>query len=328
MSEFSMHRCSAAIAVALVFAIFVAPGPLRADTKVRLAVAKTAMLVWVTERRGFFEDEGLDVEITLFQSGLAASNAVLEGAADLSTTSESGFVGQSFEHPELRVLATISASESARLVGRRDRGILAARDLAGQRIGITKGTTGEILLGRYLTLHRLSLDDVELVDLRAPEIAAELVAGGIDAGLTWEPHVYIAETELGDNAVTLPDQDGQHFYFLLLSTQSWIQSNPAATDALLRAFLSAERFAIENETAAKALIAEKLDFESDYVDHIWPLHSLRLSLPQDLLFRLEETARWRLQEGLTRSSTMPNYIDLIETRFMRELRPSAVGIVR
>lgn len=323
-----MHRPVFSLAVALVLIGLVVPGPLLADDTIKLAAVRTAMLVWLADENGFFEDEGIDVEIQTFPSGFAASRALLDGSADLSTTSESAFVGRSFEHPDLRVLASISASESARLVGRRDRGIVVPEDLIGKRIGVSKGTTGEFLLGRYLTLNRLSLDAVEIEDLQAPDIASALAAGDIDAGLTWEPHIFRAETELGENAVTLPGQDGQHFYFLLLSKADWIGRNPDAATKVLRAIFRAEQFVIDNEDAAKALVGARLEFSEDYVDHLWPLHSLHVGLPQDLLFKLEETARWRMRKGMTQNGTMPNYVDFMETRFMQEINPLTVGIVR
>lgn len=323
-----MSRRAFAIATAFVLIGLAVPGPLVADDKVKLAIARSAMLVWIAEENGFFEDEGLDVEIQVFQSGLAASSALLEGSADLSTTAESAFVGRSFEHPDLRVLASISASESARLVGRRDRGIVTAEDLTGRRIGVTKGTTGEFLLDRYLTLNRMSLDSVAIEDLRPADIASALVAGDIDAGLTWEPYIFDAEVALGDNAVALPGQDGQHYYFLLLSKADWIERNPEPTSKVLRAILRAEQFVIDNEEAAKGLVAKRLEFSADYVDHLWPMHSLHVGLPQDLLFKLEETARWRIRKGLTRDDAMPNYVDFIETRFLHEINPLTVGIVR
>lgn len=332
-----MRRCLSQFMMLVMLAVSflvggVGPGAAEGDIKV--AASRTALLFWIAAERGFFEEEGLHatsksghVRPLLFQSGLAAGRALLTGAADLSTTADSAFVSLSVEHPNLRILASISASEISRLVARRDRGISSAADLVGKRVGVTVGSAGEFLLGRYLTLNRVPLGIVELVDLKPAAIVKALVSGDIDAGLTWEPFIHDAEVALGDNGVVLPGQEGQHYYFLVVTTEEWIARNRDAATKIVRALIRAENFAIENQDAAKALIAEKFGYERAYLDHLWPLHSLHVSLPQDLLFMLEESADWRMRKGLVKRQAMPNFVDLIDAATLRAVNPIVVGIL-
>jgi NitT/TauT family transport system substrate-binding protein len=293
-----------------------------------VSASQTALLIWIADARGYFKDQGLDVEVRLYQSGLSAANALIENQADISTTSDTGLVGLSFSHPDLRILAAISASETARLISRKDRGIKAPADLAGKRVGITLNSSGEYLLSRYLIMHGVPASAPVIVNLQPAEIAAALASGDIDAGLTWEPYIRTAEVSLGDNAAFLPDQMDQIFFFLLLTRQSWMEQNREQVGRFLAAVIQAEKFAAENPDEAKAFISQRFGYTQDYVDFLWPLHNLHVSLPQGLMFVLERQAQWQIRRGLAPSQTVPAFLDFVATAPLAELREASVGVVK
>lgn len=322
MTRTNIFQSALAILVALTLA------STAASAKVTIAASQTGLLVWIAQESGMFDNEGLDVEVKQFQSGFASAGAVVSGEADLSTTSESAFVSHSLKHPELRVLAVLSTVETTFFLARGDRAITLAEDLAGKRVGVTMGSTGEFFLGRYLAINGVPQSAVDIVDLKPAEIAAALVSGEIDAGLTWEPFAHRAQTQLGDNLVKLPGQEGLFYYFMLVGKRDWIDHNPDRVKAIMRALVRAEELVIEQDGQAKRLISDRFGFDEAYLDHLWPLHNLRVSLPQDLLFLMEEQAKWRIRAGLTDRQTVPNYLELIEGGPMRATKPSAVGIVQ
>ena len=296
--------------------------------RITIGASQTAILVWIAQERGYFRDQGIDVEIRQFQSGLRAADAVINGHADLSTTSETAFVTRSFDRPDLRILATISASETSRLIARGDRAIVTARDLVGKRIGVTLGSIGEYFLTRYLTLNGVPAAAAKLVDLRPEDIAEQLEKGEVDAGLTWEPFVRNAELALKDNVVTLPQQFDQIYYFMLVSTQSWMDENPAEARSILRAIVLAENYAAEHPSEVKLLLRKLFDLSADHVEYLWRLHNLHVSLPQGLLFVLEQQAEWHIGKKLIGATTVPNYLGFVVADPLREIRDSSVGIVK
>ena len=102
MPHISIQHLSCALCLALAV---LAVGSARAAEKVTIAASQTAILVWLAEERGYFADEGLDLEVKTYQSGASAADAVTKGELELSTSSEAAFVSRSFVHPDLRVLA-------------------------------------------------------------------------------------------------------------------------------------------------------------------------------------------------------------------------------
>jgi len=303
---------------------------IRADDndRVRISASQTAILVWIAHEKGFFRDQGLNVDVELFQSGLSAAKAVLSGETHLSTTADSAFVGQSFERPDLRLLATISTSETTRLVGRKDRGVEKAANLSGKRIGVTLASASEYFLTRYLTLNGIPTDAPILIDMKPAEIAEKLVRGDIDAGFTWEPFIGNAEFQLKDNAVTLPGQLDQIYYFMLLSTEPWLKKNPDKAEKIIRALIAAEVFTIDEAPEAKAIIQKRFGYQTADLDRVWRLHNLSINLPQELLFALEQQAAWQIQKKLTRSKTIPNFLSMAATEPLSKVRPASLGIVK
>lgn len=296
--------------------------------EVVISASETALLVWIADGKKLFRKHGLNVKLKLSQSGLRAAEAVIKNEADLSTTADAAFVNRSFRYADLRILASISTLETARLIGRRDRGIQNAADLAGKRVGVTQGSVGEYFLTRYLTFRGIPLSAPTIIDLRPGDISNGLVNGDIDAGLTWEPFIRNAEVKLNSNAVTLPGQIDLIYHFLVVTKQRWIEENPKKTKAILAALIEAEKFALNHPKKAKAIIQSKFGYESSYLDHLWPLHLFHVSLPQALLFVLERQADWQIQKNLTPLKTMPNFLDRVETTPLKQIRGSAVGIVK
>lgn len=299
-----------------------------AAERLRIGATQTALLVWIAEARGLFEKNGVDVEVRMFPSGRHTADALIQGEIDFSTSSGSVFASKSFNHADLRILAVISASETAKLVGRRDRGIQVASDLAGKRVGITLKTVSEYFLTRYLSLHDVPVTAPVIVDLKPDDIAEGLVQGTIDAGLSWEPFISNATRALKTNAVILPGQLEQFFYFLLLTKDVSGTKRDIEFQKILLSLIEAEKFSLTNPSEAKSILKKKFGYTQKYIDHLWPLHNLYISLPQGLLFNLEENASWQIRKGLTSAKTHPSFLSFIDTGPLAAVRASSIGIVK
>ncbi len=288
----------------------------------------TASLVWIAEDQGFFVQNRLGVHIRGYEAGKLAADALLAGEVDITTSAEFVFVSNAFNHDDLRVLATVATADSNELIARADRGIQQPSDLKGKRIGVTRKSTGEFFLGSFLIFNGLSINEVEIVDLNPSEIVTAIVNAEIDAALTWDPNVYAIKRELGEAAVSWPGQSGQDFYFVLIGKQAWIRAHPAAVERFLRALVQAEEYVRQNNERAREFVGVRFDYEKAYIDYSWQRHDFVVTLPQALLIAMEDEARWRIKNELTRKTKVPNYLDFIYLDGLEAIRPEAVTIVR
>jgi len=300
-------------------------GPVEKITLAAYA-GETGALVYVAEDQGFFEENGLEVTIKDYESGKAAADALIDGEADIATSADFVFVSNSFDHADLRVFGTVATAEVIELVARKDKGITTPTDLKGKKIGVTKKSSAESDLGKFLLYNGLSIDDVELVDLKPSGIVKAVINGDIDAGVTWDPNVYNIKGKLGDNAVSWSVVES--FYFVLIAKKNWINNKPEAAKRFMKSVLGAEDYIKDNSEEAKEFIKDRFDYDSAYIDYSWPNQEFAVTLEQAMLILFEDQARWMIKQGLTDATEVPNYLDYIYMDALEEVKPEAIGIIR
>ncbi|GAF81390.1 unnamed protein product, partial [marine sediment metagenome] len=192
--------------------------------------------------------------------------------------------------------------------------------------GVTKKSSAESDLGKFLLYNGLSIDDVELVDLKPSGIVRAVINGDVDAGVTWDPNVYNIKEELGDNAVSWSVVES--FYFVLITKKNWINNKPEAAERFMKSVLGTEDYVKDNSEDAKEFIKDRFDYESAYIDYSWPNQQFAVILEQAMLIAFEDQARWRIKQGLTDATEVPNYLDYIYLDALEEVKPEAVGIIR
>ena len=114
-----------------------------AQTKVRLAVGGKPALFYlpltVTERLGYFKDEGLDVEISDFPGGARALQALIGGSADVVTGSFDHTIQMHAKNQPLVAVVQLGRFPGfvLALLGAEGRVLSQPADLKGMKIGIT-----------------------------------------------------------------------------------------------------------------------------------------------------------------------------------------------
>lgn len=289
---------------------------------------EVGFLTWVAEDKGYFEEYGIDATVEGYDAGSFCLEALVNGEADVCTAADSAFVARAFDNPDIRIFGVIDEASDTTVIARKDSGINEPSDLKGKKIGITMNTTGEYFLSTFLTFNGLSLDDVEMVELKPKEMPEALASGDVDAVVTWQPNAFNAEEKLGDNAVSWSAQSGQDYYFLLIGTEKWLKENPELAERLLLAVSDAALFVAENEQEAKKTMARVFKYEPSYVEAVWDMHKFTVSLPQALITTMEDSARWSITNKLTEKTTVPNFLEFIDIGPMEKANPDAVLIIR
>ena len=170
-------------------------------------------LLFIAETRGYYQEQGLKVSLKSYQTGLGPLRDLKAGQLDLASCAEFALVGEIFAGgaDQLRCLAIIGSGEVDWLIARRDKGINRPEDLRGKIIGVPRKTSAEFFLGRFLTLNRISLQEVTVVDVKPLDLAGALTAGQVDAVLIWAPLAQDIIKKVGPHAIAWPAQGGKMF---------------------------------------------------------------------------------------------------------------------
>ena len=167
------------------------------ESKIVLGAEKSFVTaaIRIAEIKGYFKEEGLDIEFRDFNSGKASLAAMLNKKdVNISTAAQTPVVSNSFNRDDFSIIAAMNFSDNdIKVLAHRDRGIKSPSDLRGKKIGITKGSTGHFFMDLFLSYAGIIPSDVETIDIKPDELPQALADGLVDAICTWEPNILNAE---------------------------------------------------------------------------------------------------------------------------------------
>jgi NitT/TauT family transport system substrate-binding protein len=230
----------------------------------------------IAKEKGFYAEEGLNVELIEFINSADGLNALVAHKIDVGAFGTSAPLIHIAKGATIKVIGGITSGGSAFIAKPEVAAtIKQVADLKGKRIATVRLSTVDAIL--RTALKDAGLDwkkDVQIFELKSPPAVTEAVKSGqVDVGATWGPHDLRAEeqglkivfhsTDLYPAHVCcrlVVNQDGQ-------SAQVW--------EHFLRAILRAEKFAAENHPETIDIISKyvkldkgllKRDFYNAYVD--------------------------------------------------------------
>lgn len=297
-------------------------------TKVRLAqnLSPISGVVIVAKQRKFFEKYGLDVMVSNFTTGKQALDATIGGGADIATTAEAPVTAAAMAKQKIAFLARMEYSDLKTLVNASDK-INSPADLKGKRIAYTVGTGSEVYTISLLRRAGLTKNDVTLVSLRPQDMAAALLAGGIDAMNTWEPYVANAKKVLSAKVKQIDTKGVYSETFNIVTTQDFVAAKHEVVLNFLRAMLDAEKWMKANRGEAISVVAETVGMNRDDLASIWNDYVYEVALDARTMRVLNAHAAWRLESGnAPTGAKMPDFSKVIFAEPLKLVAPDRVKI--
>ena len=286
-------------------------------------------LAYVAEAQKLFAANGLQVILKEhYDSGASAAAGMLNGETEIAFAAEFPIVRQVFNKRDITSFGTIAKYENTYIVWRTDSGIKTIQDLKGKKVGVTLKTISEFYLGRTLDLNGMNIQQITLVDTRAPDSERAIAGREVEAVATWEPWVAQINQRMGKEVITTPLQSGQYAYWNLVSTSGWINNHHNMIKRLMRSLIQAESYITSHQSEAKAIVRKRMNFEDAYLETLWQRYQFSLSLDQSLITAMEDEARWMIKNGLTREKKVPNFLEHIYEDALKAVKPEAVNIIR
>ncbi len=324
----SRRRCSLGVFAALATAaIWLAGTPvLAADAKVRIFSGTDEHWVQfqVAKAKGFFKDEGLDAEVTVFTTGATATEAFRAGRGDFISAGDLPSAAMWKTGNAVGIAPMSSDTEIFGIVGKNN--INSPADLRGRKVATRTGSTGEFLLYRYLASGGLAPSDVPIVDLAPPEMVLALVHGDIDA-FAWLAPFTTRAISTGTNIKLVSSAKGLANNRIVLSVaRAFADQNPELVRKVLRATNRAVAFTRANPEEATKIWAAAVQGDPAQSLPVVRLISYDMTFDNAFVNDMNELAKFMVQKGALKEPI--NWATDMNTNFLRELDPKLVAVPR
>ena len=268
-------------------AIMTQVGEAKAVT-VRVAVPTLSMVViafTVAKEKGYYRDEGLDVDLVVMRDTLGIS-ALIGGNAEFASMSGAGLTAMLGGMP-LRFAFTSFFRPMFWLYAKPEFQDIKA--LKGKRIGVTGLGSGPDNLLRE-TLKRNGLEggrDVTILALGLPAtLAAALRAGTVDAGTISPPFNFAVRDAGFRELVSYLKEDFVELQGSILVNDKLSQSDPVLVEKFVRGTIKGLRHARENKAGTIAVLLRYMKIKDDvagpYYDQVRPIMTADGTINVDL----------------------------------------------
>lgn len=250
-------------------------------------------VMFLALEKGFFMDEGLEVEPISFTSGTDALNALAQGniAVHAINTYTDLFNLEARTPGSFKLLIIQQTSNQASneaLIVSQDSSIKEVKQLTGKKIGITPGVFTEAMIKKAFENEIDFTKNTQIIKLPPQAQLAALENGDIDALLAYEP------------AITIGQEKGTT---TILEDHPWRRVQEPFP---VGGYTISTKFANENpevtEKVTKALI-RSLEYGAQYPDQIVAATAKFTNLNEELVKKL------RQNENIMTKDLSPDYFD-------------------
>ena len=226
--------------------------------KITIAVGGKTLFYYlpltVAERKGYFKDEGLEVEIPDFAGGAKALQALVGGSADMVSGAYEHTINMVAKKQPIKAVVLQAKYSSIVLLLPKDKAAKykSAKDLKGLKIGVTApGSSTNMFVNNLLAKDGLKPTDVSIVGVGTSSGAfAAMDKGEIDALSNLDP--VVSQLEATGKFVAVADSrtekgmkeiyGGDYHASVIYITDEFIKKNPNTVQAVVNAMVRADRW--------------------------------------------------------------------------------------
>ncbi|HEU5464685.1 MAG TPA: ABC transporter substrate-binding protein [Candidatus Binatia bacterium] len=273
------------VLLACALLLFGSPGAARGQEKQKIRMVFVS-LAWNSEipfrvalARGFFKQQGLQVEPILIRGGPAAIAALVSGEVDYAAIGGAQAVFRSKARGlDLSIIGCTSSTTNYILLGNKQTRTI--EDLKGKTIGITgAGTYSEFAVRAFLKKSNINPDkDVVLRAIGGTVLRAAAIEKGIIAAAPFSPEDGVRLIKAGYSVISNLSESLGIPQNIIVSRNEVLEKYPETTKRVLKAYIQGINLAKFNKKEAiKAGYESGLQGEADIVSAAYDLYASGLT---------------------------------------------------
>ncbi|KVO54893.1 taurine ABC transporter substrate-binding protein [Burkholderia ubonensis] len=243
MPRFSLIRRAVVALTAL--AAFAAPGAAHAESREVVIAYQDMVVPWrYAQASGEVEKAtGYKVTFRKLDSGADVIRALASGSVQLGEAGSSPIaagLSQGLDISLFWVLDNINDAEA--LVARNGSGVTSVAALKGRKIGVPFVSTSHFHTLVALQAAGVNSNDVKIVNLRPPEVAAAWTRGDIDATYIWDP--VLAKVKQSGTVLTtsgrVAKESGKATFDGFVVSRKFARANPEFVERFVKVLAAAD----------------------------------------------------------------------------------------
>ncbi|HKY14580.1 MAG TPA: aliphatic sulfonate ABC transporter substrate-binding protein [Microthrixaceae bacterium] len=219
----------------------------------------------VAEEQGFFEDAGLDVELTFFADYTASLDALVAEQIDVNaqTLSDTIFAVSSGAEQKVVIVNDNSTGNDQIIC---DESVTTMEDIRGKNVAAEAGVVDHFLLLQGLEKAGMTEADIKFNGVKTADAAAAFAGGEFDCVGVFAPFTIQALERPGSKALfTSAEFPGVIPDHLVATTEA--AGNSEAMTKLVEAWYATLDYLVSSPDEARAIMAEKAGIsEDEYAD--------------------------------------------------------------
>lgn len=224
--------------------------------------------LYVAKEKGFFAEEGLDVDI-IMPGEAGADQLTASGKADFGVSYQESITQARIQGVPLVSIAAIIQHNTSGFASPVEKNITSPKDFAGKTYGGWGSPVEKSVLDSLMKIENANVEDVSIVNMGDTDF---FTAVKRDIDFAWIYYGWTGvEAELrGEeiNMVYLTDYTNKLDYYtpVLATNEKMIEQNPDTVKAFVKAVSKGYEFTIENpEEAAEVLLKAAPDLDEELV---------------------------------------------------------------
>jgi len=241
------------------------PAVQAADQTIRIGWLRGPNDITLAKSRGTLEkalaEKGINVEWAgPFPAAAPAFEALNAGSIDITAGSSTSAIAALSAKIPLVIFAYQKMAPNAEgIVVKKESGIASIKDLAGKKVAVNRGGTGEYLLMRGLQTNGVDPKSVERVYLSPSDSGPSFTQGHVDAWATWDPFLTIAETAYDGKVVADGAAIKSDNAVVLVASKEFSTSKADQLQLVFDVIKSENAWAIANKAEAGKVWAKEMN---------------------------------------------------------------------
>ncbi|WP_176400051.1 ABC transporter substrate-binding protein [Ureibacillus sinduriensis] len=283
---------------------------------------------YVAITQGFFEEEGLNIELSTVAGGDKTMTALLSGGIDIALVGSetSIYVSAQGANDPIKNFAQLTQTDGTFLVAREEIAdfswdMLEGSTFLGQRKGGMPQMAGEFVLKKHGIDPQADLELIQNIDFA--NISTAFASGTGDFVQLFEPTASVFEEEgIGHIVASFGTESGHLPYTVFMAKDSFLKEDPETIEKFTRALKKAQDFVYEASVSevAEAIHPYFEDTEVELIATVVERYREQESFAKDPILDEEE---WNnLQDIMDEAGELPkrmDYNELVDTTFAEKV---------